>query len=462
MTGPSRFHTVVIGAGPAGLLAAWRCDVPPPGLLLVDGGPGIAERVTMRRRQDEREAITHGFGGAGLFSDGKLCLSPRIGSTVSHRFADSEVSRRQNLIDQLLRSGHPAPLRSGDPATVRAVQQAAAAEGMEFLHYPVRHVGTDQLPHLLGRFEERLRAKATIWCQTSCTQITATGRAQAPWALQLRGPHRQVTVEALNVVLAPGKVGAAWLDTAADDLGLLREPAQPKIGFRLEGPRRFLAPLTDAATDPKVIWRGPDGAEARTHCACFGGDVTEASYAGLTLVGGHSTSKQSSDRSNCAVLATAGSREPMTVEQVRALVGRMNDRHGGQVVAQAVGDFLAGRRSAHIDTAHLRFVPSLAGARAGDLCDDFPAPVVAVLRDFLHRLAKVTPRVLDAGNLLYGPAVERWARRYAVNDSMQAPGFEGLYLVGDGPGLTGGIIGAAETGWIAGDAITARANTTAS
>ncbi|CUU56551.1 hypothetical protein Ga0074812_10879 [Parafrankia irregularis] len=449
------FHTVVVGAGPGGLMAAHRSDVPAPGLLLLDGGDDVDDRVSVMRSGDRRDVVTRGFGGAGLFSDGKLCLSPRIGSTVSHRFPPALVSKRQHAIDEILRSGERADLHGSDAEAAKGLEELAETAGLEYVHYPVRHVGTDQLPRMLKRLRIRLSGNSTIACRTTCLDLRPSGRRDFRWELELDGPVFK-RVHAVNVVLAPGKVGASWLGEVGRALDLRRDPARPKIGFRLEGAKEFLAPLLKVATDPKVIWSGPDGVEARTHCVCYGGNVVPADYHGLLLVGGHATSTHAENRSNSAIIATAGRRLPLSVADVRGLVTGINSRYGG-LMSQRLGDFLSNEDVA-AGRAVRGFSPSLPGATPGDFTTEFPAEIVHVLQSYLHRLSTMCPEILNPENVLYGPAVERWASRFTVNDDMSAPGHPGLYLVGDGPGLTGGIIGAAETGWIAGDAITAEAH----
>ncbi|MEY9840544.1 FAD-dependent protein [Streptacidiphilus sp. EB103A] len=457
---PVRCHTLVIGAGPGGLLAAIRAGAPSGGVVVLDQGADIEDRIAVRDGGgDERQNITSGFGGAGLFSDGKLCLSHRIGSTVAHRFPPDEVEARQNAIDQLFRGGEDAPLQGADPTTAERFAGLAAAHGLDYLHYPVRHIGSDQLMRMTSRLRRRVEQAATVLCGHRCTDVrpsAAPGHRWEAWVLGTAWPE-PLPVYADNIVLAPGKVGATWLRELGTRLDLPRSAAQPKLGFRLEGPRGFLDPLLAVATDPKVIWKaGPGGAEVRTHCVCFGGDVVPAAYRELTLVGGHSTSEHGQDRSNTAVLATAGVDVPLSAEQVRDLVARTNEVCGGRVMAQTLGDFLAGvPTGGTVEQAADGFRPSIPDAVTGNLAEIFPLQVTALLRDYLRRLAGLCPQVLRERNLLYGPAVERWSDRFEVTDTMQSPGRPGLYLVGDGPGLTGGIIGAAESGWLAGDAIAA-------
>lgn len=445
---------VIVGAGPGGLFAALRAQqIPGVRVVIVDAGLDVDERLAARRsRPQDSDIITAGFGGAGLFSDGKLCLSPRIGSTVAHRFPVAQVQARQHAIDEIIRSGDAAPLHGADPGTAVELQGAAAAAGMEYLHYPIRHVGSDQLPHMLARLRDRIAAAATIRCRTSVVDVVESDRLGSRWKVLLESETEPRCLYTDHVVLAPGKVGAAWLDALGHRLGLRRHAAQPKLGFRLEGPKGYLDPLLAVAGDPKLIWKAGGGAEARTHCVCYGGDVVPAEYDGLLLVGGHSESSHAADRSNTAVIATAGSAMPLSPADVRRLVAGINEQHGG-VVAQGLGDFLDGAASTlPVDELARGYTPSMPTARSGDFAAALPALVTDLLRQFVHRLALLCPQALRPNNVIYGPAVERWAFRFAVTDEMET-GLPGLFLVGDGPGLTGGIIGAADTGWIAGDAI---------
>jgi uncharacterized FAD-dependent dehydrogenase len=427
--------------------------------VVLDQGDDIDDRVRSRDTgTDEKRTITSGFGGAGLFSDGKLCLSHRIGSTIAHRFPAHEVGARQHAIDELLRGGEAAPLHGADQATARQLTERARDLGLDYLHYPVRHIGSDQLVRMTTALRRRVETAARIQCGVLCVDVRPANVDGYRWEVHVEAPGgKPVCLYGKNIVLAPGKIGASWLRMLGARLNLARAAAQPKLGFRLEGPRGMLDPLLAVATDPKVIWKAAaPRSEVRTHCVCYGGDVVPAAYQDLTLVGGHSTSDHAHDRTNTAVLATAGDDFPMTAGQARSFVQDINRRSGECVTAQRLGDFLTGTpTTCPVTEAASGFSPSIPDAAPGDLSALFPAPIVALLRDYLHRLAQLCPQVIRQDNMLYGPAVERWADRFEVTDTMQSPGYPGLYLVGDGPGLTGGIIGAADSGWLAGDAIAA-------
>ena len=214
----SAFVAVVVGAGPAGLLAAYHASRAGR-VLLVDSGADLAGRLKVRHSDAGQEAvITSGFGGAGLFSDGKLCLSHRIGSTVSHRFDPDEVNRRQAAIDELLRGGLHAPLLGADREAADRMSIEADQADLEYLHYPVLHVGSDQLPHMLARFQEVLAANVEFRSHTPCLAVTPSSADADGWNVHLGGGD-PVIIRTRNVVLAPGKIGSRWLSAPRGPAG---------------------------------------------------------------------------------------------------------------------------------------------------------------------------------------------------------------------------------------------------
>jgi uncharacterized FAD-dependent dehydrogenase len=452
------WDTLIVGAGPSGLFTALRAGGSPESVLIVDGGRDIEERIQIRAAGNEsRRNVTTGFGGAGMFSDGKLSLSPVVGSIVAQRFPREEVARRQRAIDEIFRDGRDAPLRGTDDQAVSVLKARARTNGLVYRHYPVRHVGTDLLPDLTARLRQRVAAVAAIACRTRCLDVRPCVDGEARWEVLVDGDY-QGWLRAHNVVLAPGKVGATWLSELGARLGLSRNGADPKLGLRLEGPRGFLDPLLEVTADPKLIWRGTRGAEARTHCVCFGGDVVPTGYDGLTMVGGHSTAEHGEDRSNTAVIATGGEGLPLTADFARRFVAEVNERAGGRVLAQDVGSFLDGTppSARNVPEFVSGFTPSMPFAPVGDLSSYFPAQITDLLRTFIRQLTTICPDAARAANIVYGPAVERFADEFSVTDEMEAVGASGLFLVGDGPGLTGGIIGAADSGWVCGNAVARR------
>jgi len=421
--------------------------------VIVEGGPSLAERLATRASGDQSEdALVRGFGGAGLFSDGKLCLSPRIGTTFTRRFDPSEVTARQHAIDVTLRSGEEARLHTAPEGVVARIARQAEELGLAYLHYPVRHVGSDQLPRMLRRLEDRLVcAGAVVRCATRCVTVEPATRGRG-WCLTLLDRTGAVTaLVARYVVLAPGKVGSTWLGEVGSALDLGRDRVLPKLGFRVEGNKEMLGEIAWVSNDPKVVMSRSGGVDARTHCVCYGGDVVPATYEDVLLVGGHSDSSHSAHRTNTAVVATDGELTSLTPATIREVAREVNRRADGRVASQRLGEFL----DTQLTDDGPGFEPSIPDAVHVRLDQIYPAPVVAVLRDFLSGLGALCPGVVQPGNVLYGPAVERWAPRFAVNDDMESTA-PGLFLVGDGPGLTGGIIGAAESGWLAGDAIARR------
>lgn len=444
----------VIGAGPAGLFAAYRAALAGASVIILEAGASIADRLA----RNDPSNLVQGFGGAGLFSDGKLTLTPGAGTTLRKRLDPARSAIRLREMAHLLTGEFAAPATpSRDFASFKG--QASAA-GLLYNHYDVVHVGTEILPKVLSRFQRQLESLgARIHCGARCEGIEASG---SRWRLVVglsNGQDRSHTasIVADYVVLAVGKAGALWLGGVATSLGLAREPVAAYVGFRLEGRRPMLSSLVRYSSDPKLRMV-KNGTTVKTHCVCPGGDVVLVDYDGLGVVGGHSASKQDRDRSNTAILASLPTSGRFgTIEGVRALVRRMNSASPRQGMGcQRLADFLIGTpsdgRAADLASG---YTPSLPDAIGGDISALFPVEIHESFVQFLHRLSALSPQVVDANNLLYAPAVERWAEVLAVSIEMETTA-RGLFAVGDGSGLTSGVLAAGESGWLAGDAIARR------
>ncbi|MBB6566320.1 putative FAD-dependent dehydrogenase [Kribbella sandramycini] len=427
----NRLALLVVGAGPAGIFAALRSGLPPEQVLIVDEGREVEARLGARRfGLDVPGTIATGFGGAGLFSNGQLCLTHQIGSTIAHRFPAAEVNRRQHAIDAILHDGMDiGELRPIGPAA--GIAATARRHGLSYLQYAVRQLDSDQLIRMTTRLRDRILHTARLSCETACVAIEPTGGG---WLVRLEGKLNGV-FEAANVVLAPGKAGAGWLRETGTALGLSREAAAPRLGVRLQGPAGFLSALLAGSGDPRLTWSVGDGVRVRLQ-NLSDGDVVPATSQGLIVVGGTSARAAGFERSSGTVMVTSG----LCAADVRRIVAGVNDASRDGVLTQSLPEFLAG---------------------GGGLDEHYPARLTELLRRFVLRLANVCPEVLHPSTVVHGPAVEGLTDRFDVTDELEARGRPGLYLAGDGPGLTGGIIGAADSGWLAGASIARRSGRTA-
>jgi hypothetical protein len=92
--------------------------------------------------------------------------------------------------------------------------------------------------------------------------------------------------------------------------------------------------------------------------------------------------------------------------------------------------------------------PTLVGATAGDLAFVLPYRHLTDILEMLAAMDKLAPGVNGRDTLLYGVEVKFYSARPELDDGLQTP-VRNLYAVGDGAGITRGLIQASAAGVIA-------------
>jgi uncharacterized FAD-dependent dehydrogenase len=452
------FDVVIVGSGPAGIFAALelvRAGV--TSVILLEKGHALDRRVCPGRRHGCRKcptcAIMTGWGGAGAFSDGKLTLSTEVGGWLGSYVPDGALGQLLRAADEVWCSfGATGEIHGPDPATSALLVDRAAAAGMQLVPMRVRHLGTDRSPAVLGAMRTALeRAGVTVRTRTPVAAIEARdGRVTG---VRLADGS---SVTAVAVVAAPGRDGADWLAAQARALGIGLVNNAVDIGVRVEVPARVMEPLTVPLYEAKLHYTTPTfGDRVRTFCMNPYGEVTCESYGDLVTVNGHSYAGERTDRTNFAVLVsqtfTEPFHEPITYG---ASVARLANLLGEGVLLQRLGDLRAGRRStpARITAGGVR--PSLATAAPGDLAFALPYRHLAGIQEFLAAMDRLVPGVGGDDTLLYGVEVKFYSSRLELSPRLETP-VRGLYAVGDGAGVTRGLIQSSASGMHAARAIVA-------
>ena len=187
----------------------------------------------------------------------------------------------------------------------------------------------------------------------------------------------------------------------------------------------------------------------RTFCSCPNGEVATETYDGYVCVNGHSNSNHQSKNSNFAFLNEVHLTEPVensiayakSVAEVSSTIG------GGKPLLQSLEDLKCGRRSTWSRLEKTFVEPSLTDVTPGDIAMALPYRVVKNITDGLEALDKVMPGINSGSTLLYAPEVKFRSSKISTDKSLQTP-IKGLYVAGDGAGLSGSITGAAVTGII--------------
>lgn len=458
----SRYDTVIVGSGMAGLLAAYEVLSRAPGthLLIVDAGLPLDDR----RRQTTNQM--GGYGGAGLYLGGRLYLGPAAipvapPGQAPHGFhivldGDPYTERARRVNALLTACGAVAPLRaSPDQPILNAIDTAAEA-GIEYVtSYPARFLGIEERRDVLAELMRRLERMGAAFVFN--TQATPVARRSDGFDIML-APSDTPDADAhlvftKTLLLAPGRYGAEWLVDTMRRLDAPVVPLPPAFGVRIEAPAAAYAPLTDANPDPRLQRVLPEDALIKTYATCPGGFVVTATRYGCLVASGIPLpAAERHPSTTVAILAQPGATGAAGAWRGGAEVAhRLNARSPGRLVVQRLADVYAHRPTDEAALAHNSIQPTCTDAAPGRLDDLYPAAYWDAFADFLARLARLASG-LDTGDmLLYGPAEERFWH-FPTGATLQSA-VPGLFVAGDGAGQTQGIIQAGVAGMLAGEGI---------
>ena len=451
-------EVIIVGAGPAGLFAALELSKSRADILVIDQGKDISDRVCPMKKRDhcihcDPCHIMCSVGGAGTYSDGLLNLHPAIGGNLEHLVGGEAWDLVNEMDAVFLRYGAPNQTLEPSEDDTEMLRRKAAAAGARFIPIRQRHMGSDRTPEIIATFKKDLEQKGIRFMLNSRAEdlIIENGRC---CGVELADGTR---LRASKTLLALGRVGAKWIGDLIERYGIKARFGPLDVGVRVEVPSIIMDPVTRINRDPKfhiVTHRYDDF--VRTFCTNPGGFVVKEEYQEFIATNGHSMTNRRSENTNFAFLVRLELTKPVenTTAYGMSIAKLVTTIGGRRPVIQRLGDLHRGRRSTEERIARNPVENSLKDVTPGDISMALPHRIVMDIIEGLEILNQIVPGVNADSTLLYAPEIKFYAREVEVMDRSLQTSIEGLYVAGDGAGLSRGIVTAAATGILAARGIT--------
>lgn len=430
-----KHDVIIVGAGPAGLFAALELSKR-SGLkiLILEKGKDL----------DQRSSLVIGLGGAGAYSDGKLILSSQTGGRLAEYLGREATNTLIRYVDDTYCEFGAPPEIYGMGSEVAEIGHQATLAGLRLIPAPVRHMGTEICREVIKAIQDRLTPRVEFGLETAAVDVLPDGQCFTVMT------DRRERLSSSYVVLAPGREGSNWLSDQARKLALTTYSNPVDVGLRVEVPYPVLARLTDSLYEAKLEYVSKSFEDrVRTFCMCPAGEVVAELLGGddpVTTVNGQSYAKHQTGNTNFALLVSTSFTEPFHEPIAYGkYLARLANLLSGGVLLQRLGDLLAGRRSTRARIDRGLVIPTLASAVPGDVSFVLPYRQLSGILEMLTALDKLAPGVASAHTLLYGVEVKFYSYRPKLSSSLETE-VAGLYAVGDGSGVSRGLIQASASG----------------
>ena len=446
------YNVAIIGGGPAGIFTALELVKLKPEwkIVLIEKGKRIEKRKCPIREGSpkctncKRCGLLCGWGGAGAFSDGKLTLTPDVGGNlVDYMPREKAIELIRYADDLYLEHGATEEVFGTDVKTFEEIERKATLAELKLVHSPVRHLGTERSLDVLKSMQDYLSDKITIMNNVAAKELIVESE-QVKGILLDNGEE----LRAEYTVVAPGREGADWLtkEFAEHKIGMVNNAVD--VGVRVELPAPVFEPLTSKLYESKLVYHSPKfGDEVRTFCMNPNGEVVQENYSGIATVNGHSYANIKTKNTNFALLVSEKFTEPFKEPiQYGQHIARLANMLGGGILVQRFGDLLEGKRSTPERIKASIIEPTLKCATPGDLSLVLPYRQLTSIIEMLFALDKIAPGTASRYTLLYGIEVKFYSARVKLTDELETEGVKNLFAIGDGAGVTRGLLQASASG----------------
>ena len=443
------YEVTIVGAGPAGIFAA---------LTLAELGIGPVLLVEQGRNLDRRErkqanGMLCGWGGAGAWSDGKLTLSPEVGGLLGELLEPQSLNQLLQKTDRIwVDHGAPEAIFGEASPKLEDLADRARLADLELVPSRIRHIGTENCLTVLDRLHKAIAENVEI--RTECPVKNLLSQNGQITGIRLADGEE---INSRFVIAAPGRSGAGWMKNEAETLGLHTQASPVDIGVRVELPAPVFKEITDIIYESKLIYYSKTfDDKVRTFCMNPYGEVVIEKSSEILTVNGHSYAGRKTENTNFAILVSSAFTEPFDDPIAYGFyIARLANLLGKGPIIQRLGDLLAGRRSTYERINRCLTRPTLSEAIPGDLSFVFPFRHLQSIIEMLQALEKLAPGVYSRHTLLYGVEVKFYSNRIGLSAELETQ-VQNLFAIGDGAGITRGLIQASASGILAAEAIARR------
>ena len=443
------FDVIILGAGPGGIFAAFELMQKAPHLSVAvfEAGHPLHKRRCPIDGEKVKScvgckscSIMSGFGGAGAFSDGKYNITNDFGGTLYEYIGKKRALELMHYVDGInMRYGGQGCKLYSTAGT--RFKKLCIQNDLHLLDASVRHLGTDINYIVLENLYRELEQKVTFFFDTPVEALETLNPG-----FRVRTAADSFTCD--KCVVSVGRSGSKWMEQVCKALEIPTKSNRVDLGVRVELPAEVFSHLTDELYESKIVYRTEKyGDKVRTFCMNPKGAVVTENTNGIITVNGHSYEDPAlqTNNTNFALLVSKHFSEPFKDSNgYGESIARLSNMLGGGVMVQRFGDLIRGRRSTPSRMEDSFCVPTL-DATPGDLSLVLPKRLLDGIIEMIYALDKVAPGTANDDTLLYGVEVKFYNMEVEVDNRLMSR-HDGLYIIGDGSGITHSLSHASASG----------------
>ncbi|MBQ0004309.1 MAG: NAD(P)/FAD-dependent oxidoreductase [Clostridiales bacterium] len=443
------YDVIIVGAGPGGIFSAYELMEKKPELKVAvfEAGHALEKRKCPIDGDKIKSCISckscsimSGFGGAGAFSDGKYNITNDFGGTLYEYIGKKQAMDLMHYVDEINMNhggeGTKLYTTAGSKFKKECIQN-----DLHLLDASVRHLGTDVNYIVLGNLYNELKDKVEFFFDTPVEAIAVIEDGYA-----VKCADGEYTCDKL--IVSVGRVGSKWMENICNDLEIPTKSNRVDIGVRVELPAEVFSHLTDELYESKIVYRTEKYEDkVRTFCMNPKGAVVNENTNGIITVNGHSYEDPAlqTENTNFALLVSKKFTAPFKDSNgYGESIARLSNMLGGGVIVQRFGDLIRGQRSTPKRIEEAFITPTL-NATPGDLSLVLPKRILDGIVEMIYALDKVAPGTANDDTLLYGVEVKFYNMEVEVDENLESP-YKGMYIIGDGSGITHSLSHASASG----------------